>query len=102
MPINKGTAGMNADPICSRQAMFPTWYMARFAVKPLVNPGLVTAFLQLLSFNAYMKIPKATHNCHPITKLPRIDAGEFSAANTGIVDAFAPIPIPSNSRHTKN
>ena len=40
----------------------------------------------------YRKIPNATHNCHPRTKLPRIWAGEFSAASTGIVAAFAPMP----------
>ena len=36
--------------------------------------------------SAHMKIPKATHNCQPITKLPLIEAGAFSAAKTGIVD----------------
>ena len=29
-------------------------------------------------------------------------AGEFSAANTGIVDALEPIPIPSSRRHANN
>ena len=37
-----------------------------------------------------------------MTKLPLMDAGEFSAANTGIVDALVPIPIPSNKRHANS
>lgn len=37
-----------------------------------------------------------------MTKLPLIDAGAFSAARTGIVEAFAPIPIPNKSRQTKS
>ena len=50
----------------------------------------------------YKKIPKATQSCQPMTKLPLMEAGEFSAANTGIVDAFVPIPMPSNKRQTNN
>ena len=50
----------------------------------------------------HIKIPNATHNCQPMTRLPRILAGEFSAANTGIVDALLPIPTPSRRRHTNS
>lgn len=31
-----------------------------------------------------------------------MDAGEFSAAKTGMVDAFAPIPIPSRRRQANS
>jgi hypothetical protein len=33
-----------------------------------------------------------------MTRPPRIDAGVFSAAKTGTVDAFAPMPMPSKRR----
>lgn len=49
-----------------------------------------------------MKIPKATHSCQPMTSPPRMDAGEFSAAKTGIVDALVPIPIPSSRRQANS
>ena len=48
------------------------------------------------------KIPKAVHICHVIVKAPRIDAGEFSAAKIGIVDALVPIPSPSSRRQTRS
>lgn len=58
------------------------------------------------------KIPKAVHNCHPMTKAPRMLAGASSAAYIGTVAAksqqnpvnhvvdspLAPIPIPSTNR----
>lgn len=37
-----------------------------------------------------------------MTKLPLIDAGAFSAARSGTVEAFAPIPIPNKSRQTNS
>ena len=37
-----------------------------------------------------------------MTKLPRMRAGEFSAAKMGTVDPFAPIPIPSRRRVMKS
>lgn len=57
--------------------------------------------LDLISFSD-RKIPKATQSCQPITNEPLMDAGEFSAANTGIVDALVPIPIPSNKRQANS
>lgn len=74
---------MNADPSCKRHAIFLIWNIARLADEP-------------------RKIPKATHSCHPMTKLPLMEAGEFSAANTGIVDALVPNPIPSNKRQANS
>ena len=50
----------------------------------------------------HINIPNATHNCQPMTKLPRMVAGEFSAANTGIVDALLPIPTPSKRRQANS
>ena len=41
-----------------------------------------------------------THICHDMTRPPRIFAGVFSAAKTGDVEAFGPIPKPSNRRQT--
>ena len=63
---------------------------------------LANASLYFLFSQAYKKIPKATQSCQPITKLPLMEAGEFSAANTGIVDALVPIPMPSSRRQTKS
>ena len=67
MPRARGTAGMKADPSCKRQAIFPVFSTITLAANPI-------------------KIPNAVHNCQPMTRAPRIWAGEFSAANTGTVD----------------
>lgn len=50
----------------------------------------------------HRKMPNATQSCQLMTKLPRKKAGEFSAANTGTVDALLPIPIPSRQRQKKS
>lgn len=39
--------------------------------------------------------------CQLMTRAPRIAAGEFSAANIGTVEPFAPMPKPKNKRATK-
>lgn len=57
----RGTAGINAEPSCRRQAIFGTLATTRFAQNP-------------------RKIPNAVHICQLITRAPRIAAGEFSAA----------------------
>ena len=61
IPINSGIAGSIADPSCNLQAIFPVCATAKLAHVP-------------------RKIPKAVHNCQDITRAPRIEAGEFSAA----------------------
>jgi hypothetical protein len=66
---SKGMAGMNAEPSWRRQAISGILKRIKLAAKP-------------------RKIPKAVHNCHDITKPPRIAAGVFSAAKTGMVEAF--------------
>ena len=96
---------MNAEPSCKRQAILPVWYNARFAEKPLcIRTSAID--LQQTCKKSYpmtnMNIPKATHSCQPMTSPPRMDAGEFSAANTGIVDAFVPIPTPSSNLQANN
>ena len=101
MPRSSGTAGMNADPSCKRQAFFPIWYRARLADAPLSIWSQQEQFPEHISYSD-KKIPKATHSCHPMTRLPLMEAGEFSAAKTGIVDALVPNPIPSNKRHIKS
>ena len=92
---------MNADPSCKRQAILPVWYNARFAENPL-RISMSAATREKQQAPTHMKIPKATHSCQPITSPPRIEAGQFSAANTGIVDALVPIPIPSSRRQTNS
>lgn len=37
-----------------------------------------------------------------MTRLPLMEAGEFSAAKTGMVEALAPIPTPSNKRQANS
>lgn len=79
MPMARGTAGINADPSCKRQAIFPVFSTTRFAADP-------------------RNIPKAVKSCQLITTAPLrcgyplsttslmcaathlIGAGEFSAA----------------------
>ena len=46
-------------------------------------------------------IPKAVHICHIMTRAPRIGAGEHSAAYTGVVVDFEPIPSPRTKRARK-
>lgn len=101
IPMSNGTAGMNADPSCNRHAIFPTWYTARLADEPLSIPSQRKRRPGIIS-KSNMNIPKETHSCQPMTKLPLMEAGEFSAANTGIVDALVPIPIPSNKRQANS
>ena len=93
---------MQADPNCKRHATVPIWYSARFAVKPLCTKTISERRITSVLSSIHMRIPNATHICHPITRLPRMVAGEFSAAKTGIVDAFVPIPIPSKQRQAKS
>src|ERR1700753_4008473 len=83
MPKRRGTTGMKEEPSSSLQAFFPAPCNAKLAQKP-------------------RKIPNATHICQHITSPPRIEAGAFSAAKTGTVDALDPIPIPSNKRQMNN
>lgn len=92
---------MNADPSCKRHAIFPIRYIARLADEPLQVPNQQKRRLDLIS-ESNKKIPKATQSCQPMTRLPLMDAGEFSAANTGIVDALVPKPIPSNKRQANS
>lgn len=66
-----------------RHAISPTWPTARLAEHP-------------------SKIPKAVHICHDITRAPRMDAGLFSAANIGTVEALIPIPTPRSILVTNN
>ena len=75
--------GRKADPSSSLQAILPAPCNAKLAQKP-------------------RKMPKATHICQLITRPPRIEAGTFSAAKMGTVDALEPIPRPSNKRQTKS
>lgn len=83
MPAQSGTAGRKADPNCSLQEMEPVSLTARLARKPRT-------------------CPKAVHICHVMTRPPRIEAGAFSEAKTGIVVALSPMPIPINKRVTKS
>jgi hypothetical protein len=46
-------------------------------------------------------IPNAVHICHIITRAPRIGAGAHSAAYTGTVDDFGPMPKPRTKRAMK-
>ena len=92
---------MNADPSSKRHAIFGTWYSARLAEEPLSIASQQKRQLEPITLT-HKKIPKATQSCQPMTKLPLIEAGEFSAAKTGIVDALVPIPIPSNRRQAKS
>jgi hypothetical protein len=59
------------------------WYQTHLAAKP-------------------KKIPKAVQSCHDMTRAPRIEAGEFSAAKMGTVDPFTPIPSPSTRREARS
>ena len=91
---------MQAEPNCSRHAIDPIRYSAKLALRPLtcyqkkVRPAKI--------HKTHIRIPKATHNCQPMTKVPRIAAGVFSAAKTGIVEAFVPIPTPSKILQAKS
>ena len=80
MRIARGTAGMNADPSCSRQVIRPASCGSAGgfdAVCGYMHDGhtLTTALAQ-----NPMKIPKAVQSCHPMTRAPRIRAGAISAA----------------------
>lgn len=79
----RGTAGMKADPSCSLHAIAPVLYTARFAARP-------------------MHIPSAVYICQLITSAPRILAGALSAAKTGTVEAFSPMPSPMRMRVTSS
>lgn len=92
---------MHADPSCKRQAIGPTWCKAKFAVEPLWPQCRQYLYDHLLCC-AHIKIPNATHNCQPMTKVPLTVAGEFSAANTGTVLALVPIPIPNKQRQANS
>ncbi len=45
---------------------------------------------------------RTVQSCQPMTRAPRICAGEFSAAKTGTVDPLAPMPIPRRRRTMKS
>jgi hypothetical protein len=75
MPISRGIAGSRAEPNCRRQEILPVSLTAKLADVP-------------------RKIPKAVHICHDMTRAPRMEAGEFSALNMGMVEPLQPIPRP--------
>lgn len=82
-PIRRGKAGSRAEPNCSLQAILPVSFTARLATVP-------------------RKMPKAVHNCHVMTRAPRIEAGAFSAAKIGTVAPLHPIPMPRRRRVMKS
>ena len=45
-------------------------------------------------------MPKAVNSCHIMTRAPLTDAVEHSAAYTGIVALFGPMPNPRKRRKT--
>lgn len=81
--INKGMAGIIADPSWSLQVIFPASMTARLAERPA-------------------KMPNATQSCQDIVNAPRIGAGEHSAAKTEVVEDLMPIPIPRSNRQTRS
>jgi hypothetical protein len=99
MPMQRGTAGMNAEPSCKRHDSAPVSLTARLARKPRT-------------------CPKAVHICQDITRAPRIEAGAFSEPKTGTVVDFTgqtlegresryevdlqPIPMPMSNLVTKS
>lgn len=83
-------AGMNAEPSCRRQAMTGILNSTRLAAKPKKIPSSKLRD-QRIGWHLVRKTassPKAVHSCHDMTRPPRIEAGVFSAAKTGIVEAF--------------
>lgn len=117
---------MNAEPSWRRQAISGILYRTKLAAKPRKIPKAV----QLENEEARSarrrdqeKTTSAgarTYSCQDMTRPPRIAAGVFSAAKTGMVEAFMlcigvgqdargqhgdathPIPRPSSQRHTNS
>jgi hypothetical protein len=78
-------AGRHAEPSIRRQ------------LRPVIS-GLFGTFWNTRELTVPNMIPKAVHICHIMTRPPRMEAGAHSAAKTGTVALFGPIPIPRIKR----
>lgn len=83
MRVSRTMVGKTDDAVCHLHAVRPTLETLRFAVDP-------------------RKMPSASNNCQFITNDPLMWAGEISAAKTGTMLAFVPIPIPKMTRHANS
>ena len=115
-PKSRGRAGIKAEPICNliglqtsyskdtfysyRHAISPVLSTAKLAQNPKKRPKAVQS-CQALSPDQCL-LWKQYIYCLHITRDPRINAGEFSAAKIGTVEALEPIPIPSKRRVIKS
>ena len=97
----RGTAGINAEASCKRQAILPAFSTITLAANPTNMPKAVQSCQPSCTSCEFCGFPVGFSRLLTITSAPRIWAGEFSAAKIGTVAPFTPIPMPRIKRTTR-